>query len=151
MHARHVFWTSERGTARLPQWYHFEEALALEPNLTLGENLRRRCPGINVLPKRIDDVHMNLHADLIVCSHVLYYIDRTKWMAVLDKLASWLSPGGTLVCILQTLPPIACGWWSTCTRIILTSPVWPKNSISSAGHRYRQNLRTSSVAHRSTG
>ncbi|MCB0418571.1 MAG: class I SAM-dependent methyltransferase [Bdellovibrionales bacterium] len=121
---------------------YFEDTLALEPNAELGEKLRRRCPGVNILPKRIDDVHMNLHADLILCSHVLYYIDRSKWMAVLDKLASWLAPGGTLVCVLQNPS-------TDCMRMVeyLYQDHFDLSSLAQrfdifAGHRYRQDLRT---------
>jgi hypothetical protein len=40
-------------------------------------------------------------ADLVLCSHILYYIDAAEWMPNLEKLASWLAPGGALVAVVQ--------------------------------------------------
>ena len=37
----------------------------------------------------------------MLCSHVLYYIDRNRWMEHLRRLAGWLRPGGVLAVALQ--------------------------------------------------
>src|SRR5690606_29105117 len=79
----------------------FDETLAIEPNDALGKKLRRQCPGITVLDKTIDNIHLSPCADLILCSHVLYYIDRGHWLATVEKLTSWLTPEGCLVLVLQ--------------------------------------------------
>lgn len=47
------------------------------------------------------DAKITDYTDLILCSHVLYYIDRTEWMRHIEKLATWLSRVGVLVVIVQ--------------------------------------------------
>ena len=37
----------------------------------------------------------------MLCSHVLYYIAGAEWMAHLERLASFLSPDGVLVVVVQ--------------------------------------------------
>ena len=32
---------------------------------------------------------------------MLYYVDRSEWLATTARMASWLAPGGTLVVVLQ--------------------------------------------------
>ena len=59
------------------------------------------CPGAEVLPVKILDAKPAVQGDLILCSHVLYYIDRREWQAHLERMASWLAPGGALVVVLQ--------------------------------------------------
>lgn len=40
--------------------------------------------------------------DAILSSHVLYYIPRREWPATVDRMASWLQPGGKLAIIIQS-------------------------------------------------
>jgi hypothetical protein len=63
--------------------------------------LRRACPGAEVLPETILDAQPKQRGDLILCSHVLYYIPQTEWLPTVVRMASWLAPAGALVLILQ--------------------------------------------------
>jgi hypothetical protein len=47
------------------------------------------------------DARIGTAADLILCSHVFYYIDAAEWLPTLERLASWLSSGGVLVLVIQ--------------------------------------------------
>lgn len=130
------------GTLTSMVYEDFDEVLAFEPNEALVASLQRRCPGINILPKKIDEVNVGLHADLIVCSHVLYYVDKSRWMQTLDKLASWLKPNGVLVCILQNPS-------TDCMRMVeyLYQDRFDLAGLAQkfdlfAGHRFQQTMRT---------
>jgi trans-aconitate methyltransferase len=80
---------------------HFTRTAAIEPNPSLVTELKKRCPAATVLPVKILDADPGAEADLVLCSHVLYYIDRRQWMAHARKMASWLAPNGVLVIVLQ--------------------------------------------------
>jgi len=100
---RHVFLDAGAGTGQVTAWLleRFEQTVAIEPNPSLNAELRRTCPSAKVLPETISEAQPQILCDLILCSHVLYYIDRSEWLGVLDRMASWLAPRGTLVVILQ--------------------------------------------------
>lgn len=80
----------------------FEQALAIEPSSYFRTELRKKCPGIQILPDKISDASIpDSSADMILCSHVFYHIPQEEWMETLEKLASWLVPDGILVLILS--------------------------------------------------
>jgi hypothetical protein len=79
----------------------FQRTVAVEPNPSLCAELRRTCPAAAVLPEAILDAEPPASGDLVLCSHVFYYIDRDRWTADLEKLVSWLSREGVLVVVLQ--------------------------------------------------
>jgi SAM-dependent methyltransferase len=79
----------------------FERTIAVEPNPSLVRELRAACPSAEILPTPIDAANPPAEADFVLCSHVLYYVSRTEWMDVLRTLASWLSPQGQAVVVLQ--------------------------------------------------
>src|SRR5262249_36939953 len=39
--------------------------------------------------------------DLVLCSHVLYYIPHSEWRPTVARMASWLTPVGALTIVLQ--------------------------------------------------
>jgi SAM-dependent methyltransferase len=81
---------------------YFAHTAAVEPNLELRRRLQEILPEISVHPHLILEVEMPLaQADFIVCSHVLYYVEQAQWLAQIEKLATWLAPGGALVLMLQ--------------------------------------------------
>lgn len=81
---------------------HFEKVYAIEPNTTLHGGLSVSGENITILSETIEDASIPQEcADLVFCSHVLYYIPRPKWDSILEKLLSWTKPGGTLIVALQ--------------------------------------------------
>jgi trans-aconitate methyltransferase len=100
---RHRFIDAGAGNGQVTAWFadRFEETIAIEPSPSLGADLRRACPGASVLPTRILDANPGGRADLVLCSHVLYYVDRSEWLPTVERMASWLLPGGVLAVVLQ--------------------------------------------------
>lgn len=89
------------GILTQPLTPYFAHTTALEPNRELRRQLQQNCPGISIQPDFIMDAELSIHADFILCSHVLYYIEQTQWLAHIEKLATWLAPDGILVLMLQ--------------------------------------------------
>jgi SAM-dependent methyltransferase len=100
---RRVFLDAGAGNGQVTAWFvdRFERTITIEPNPSLNTELRRICPRAQVLGVKILEAEPAARGDLILCSHVLYYIDRSEWMATMDRMASWLAPEGTLVIVLQ--------------------------------------------------
>jgi hypothetical protein len=84
-------------------WFseQFDRTIAIEPNPSLRAELIQECPAAAVLAERILDAKVADSGDLILCSHVFYYIDVSEWMAHLRRLVSWLASGGVLVLAVQ--------------------------------------------------
>jgi len=101
--ARRVLIDAGAGNGQVTQWFldQFEQTIAVEPSPSLSAELRQTCPRAEVLAVPILDAQPSVPGDLILCSHVLYYIERETWLAHLDRMASWLAPGGVLVVVLQ--------------------------------------------------
>ena len=101
--SREVFIDAGAGTGKLTRWLgpRFRHTIAIEPNPSLREELRKSCPGTELLPVSIAEAHPSAAADFVFCSHVFYYIDRSLWAENLRSLASWLRPGGVLAVVLQ--------------------------------------------------
>lgn len=101
--SRRVFVDAGAGNGKVTAWFtgRFERTIAIEPNASLRTELRRACPAADIIPERILDADVGAIGDLILCSHVLYYIDATEWMPNLERLVSWLSSDGVLVLAVQ--------------------------------------------------
>jgi SAM-dependent methyltransferase len=101
--ARHVFVDAGAGNGQVTAWFLelFERTIAIEPNPSLVAELRRTCPLALVLPVKILEAQPAEKGDLILCSHVLYYIPQSEWRATMAHIASWLAPDGVLVIVLQ--------------------------------------------------
>ena len=100
---RHVFLDVGAGNGIVTAWVtnSFEKTIAVEPNESLRAELKENCLQIEVIPEKILDAKIPALGDLILCSHVFYYIDGAEWMINLERLASWLAPNGVLVVALQ--------------------------------------------------
>lgn len=100
---RQVFIDAGAGTGQLTSWIapDFERTIAIEPSAYLREEFRKNFPHCQLLSGFITDVTPPEKADLVICSHVLYYIDRAEWMSNLETLVSWLRPEGVALIILQ--------------------------------------------------
>lgn len=79
----------------------FGRTIAIEPSPHLPEALQREHPQVTVLPELILDADPGAEADLVLCSHVLYYIPQERWPEHVTRMTSWLAPGGEAVIILQ--------------------------------------------------
>ena len=101
--SRRVFIDAGAGNGKVTAWFieRFGRTIAIEPNRSLRDDLERGCPTAEVIPERILNAKIGTAADLILCSHVFYYIDTSEWMPTLARLASWLAPGGVLLVVVQ--------------------------------------------------
>jgi hypothetical protein len=101
--SRELFVDAGAGNGKVTEWFisRFQQTIAIEPNPHLCEEIRGACPTAEVLPETILSARLGATASLVLCSHVLGYIDRAEWMPHLDRLASWLASDGVLVVALQ--------------------------------------------------
>lgn len=81
-------------TARLMP--SFERVIAIEPNPSLGAELRAVCPTADVISTPFMDAIIPAKANFILCSHVFYYIPRGEWEVCLQRLLTWQELGGCL-------------------------------------------------------
>ncbi|UNO38453.1 class I SAM-dependent methyltransferase [Streptomyces sp. MST-110588] len=80
----------------------FARTVAVEPNASLREALRRACPEAEILPRPVESVELPAgSADLVLCCHVLYYLPRATWAATVRRMLGWLRPGGEIWILLQ--------------------------------------------------
>jgi trans-aconitate methyltransferase len=100
---RNVMIDAGAGNGKLTTWFipRFQQIVAIEPNPSLEAALRESCPTIRVLPTTITAAIPSVEADFVLCSHVFYYIPRSEWEANVERIISWLAPGGVLAIALQ--------------------------------------------------
>ena len=91
------------GTGQLTSWLatKFTKTIAVEPNPYLCTQFRLTCPDIELLQEPIRQVALPALADLVLCSHVFYYIPFEEWLDGLERMVSWLKPGGVALLALQ--------------------------------------------------
>lgn len=91
------------GNGKVTAWYveTFDRTIAIEPNPFLCGELRKTCPTAQVIPAAILDAHPDSPGDLVLCSHVLYYVDPLERIQHLERLASRIGSGGVLAAIVQ--------------------------------------------------
>jgi SAM-dependent methyltransferase len=101
--SRRTFIDAGAGNGKVTAWFteRFGRTITIEPNASLRHDLERACPTAEVIPERILNADVRTAGDLILCSHVFYYIDASEWMRTLARLASWLAPVGVLVVVVQ--------------------------------------------------
>lgn len=88
-------------------WYHpqFSQIEALEPNPFFYDELTKRYQAhsnVDTYNHKILDHELDMIADLILCAHVYFHIDRDRWMQNTDHMTQWLSSKGVLALMLQT-------------------------------------------------
>ncbi len=79
----------------------FEKTIAIEPNLFLLKKLHQAVPEAIIHDKTIMETQLEAKGDLILCSHVFYYIDPKDWLVNLEHLVAWLAADGVAVIVLQ--------------------------------------------------
>ena len=101
--SRRVFIDAGAGNGKVTAWFteRFDRTIAIESNASLRRDLKRACPTADLISEQILNAKIGTAGDLILCSHVFYYIHASEWMRTLERLASWLTPGGLLVLVVQ--------------------------------------------------
>ncbi len=144
LHSRRVFVDAGAGNGKVTAWFvgDFQRTVAIEPNLSLFDELRRACPTAEVLRQKIMEAQPSGLADLVLCSHILYYIDAAEWMANLEKLVSWLATDGVLVVVVQNHE-------TDCMRMLnhflgyrFNLPELANRFAALQGHRHRVEIAT---------
>jgi ubiquinone/menaquinone biosynthesis C-methylase UbiE len=79
----------------------FARTIAIEPNSYLLRQLQQAIPHAEAIGEPILKAKPASKGDLVLCSHILYYIPFEEWLAHLECLASWMSPTGVTLVILQ--------------------------------------------------
>jgi hypothetical protein len=89
------------GNGALLRWLsaHFETSIGVEPNPSLYQELAPHCT--HSQQASILESELEAMGDLVVCSHVFYYIPKQEWADNLQRLLSWVADEGQLVIALQ--------------------------------------------------
>ncbi|MHB8164255.1 MAG: class I SAM-dependent methyltransferase [Methanoregula sp.] len=91
------------GHLTIPIARQFEMTTIVEPNPRQAEIFQRRCPDFRICNEYWKDIDLgDERFDLILCSHVLYYIPEGSWMQTVEKMYRHLSPGGCLIIVMQS-------------------------------------------------
>jgi adenine deaminase len=91
------------GDLTIPISQLFGETVMVEPNEKQAAMFRRRCPNIRVFNEFWEKVDLGKQRfDLILCSHVLYYIEEGKWLPAIEKMYHHLEKGGVVAIVLQS-------------------------------------------------
>ncbi len=130
------------GEGKLTAWFcgEFARTIAIEPSEYLRAKLQKNCPGAEIVGGSIlQAAVVDRAADLVLCSHVLYYIPVERWMEHAEKLAGWIADDGVLVVLLQNRH-------SDCSRMVAhfggaqaTCDLSPSSSNSSTAERTLRN------------
>jgi SAM-dependent methyltransferase len=101
--AKRVFIDAGAGNGKLTAWFvpRFGQVIAIEPNPTLAHELRAACPTATLIPTTIREADPPTQADMVLCSHVFYHIERGRWLENVKRMACWLAPGGVLAVAIQ--------------------------------------------------
>jgi len=91
------------GHLTIPISQQFEQTTIVEPNQKQADLFCRRHPAFSVYTASWTEVDLNdEHFDLILCSHVLYYIPEGAWLATIEKMYQHLSDGGCIIIVVQS-------------------------------------------------
>lgn len=97
-----------RGNLARPISQYFKHTTIVEPNTLFFEELMawsRECDTPMTGHNDIwDNVHLDIVADLIFISHVLYYVPLEDHLAFVNKAYALLRPGGSMVLALNGKP-----------------------------------------------
>jgi len=91
------------GNLTIPVSQSFVETTVVEPNQKQAAFFKRRCPSFTVYNDIWEKIDLGAKRfDLILCSHVLYYIEEGHWLSTIDKMYRHLEEKGRLVIVLQS-------------------------------------------------
>lgn len=88
--ARNVFIDAGAGNGEVTRTLAgaFERTIAIEPNIYLLKQLQQAVPVAEAIGQPIMTAHPDARGDLVLCSHMLYYIPAEEWLAHLERLVS---------------------------------------------------------------
>lgn len=91
------------GSGEVTAWLSrfFQRTIAIEPNPFFLAQLQQSVPTAGLIDTPILAAQPPKDADLVLCSHTFYYIERRRWLEHLERLVSWISPRGVTVVVLQ--------------------------------------------------
>ena len=100
---RRVFIDAGAGNGEIAKTFagSFEQTIAIEPNAYLLGQLRQALPTVEAIGLPIMKAQPMAQADLVLCSHTLYYIPADDWLAHIERLVSWMAPTGVTILVLQ--------------------------------------------------
>ena len=103
MRIRDVFIDAGAGNGEVTRAFAdaFARTIAIEPNLYLLSQLQQVLPQVETIGEPILKARPAAKGDLVLCSHILYYVPPEEWLAHLECLVSWMSPTGVTAVILQ--------------------------------------------------
>ena len=91
------------GDLTIPISQSFAETTIVEPNEKQASFLKRRCPHFKIYNDFWEKVDLgSKRYDLILCSHVLYYIEEGHWLTTTEKMYAHLEAGGHIAIVLQS-------------------------------------------------
>ncbi len=91
------------GHLTIPVAQQFEQTTIVEPNQRQAGLFCRRHPAFCVHSASWTDVDLEDECyDLILCSHVLYYIPEGTWLPMIEKMYRHLSDGGCIIIVVQS-------------------------------------------------
>lgn len=101
--ARRVFIDAGAGNGEMAKTFagSFARTIAIEPNAYLLSQLSQALPAVEAIGRPIMAAQPTAQADFVLCSHTLYYIPAEEWLAHIERLASWMAPGGVTILVLQ--------------------------------------------------
>ena len=62
----------------------FDRTIAIEPNASLLKQLQQTIPQAEVIGEPILKAKPLIKGDLVLCSHILYYVPPDEWLATLS-------------------------------------------------------------------
>lgn len=91
------------GDLTVPISQSFGETTLVEPNAKQTAMFQKRFPDVKVHNDVWEMVDLGKQCfDFILCSHVLYYIEKGKWLSTIEKMYGHLEDGGAIAIILQS-------------------------------------------------
>lgn len=102
---RNVLIDAGAGNGELLSYFlnQFRRCIAIEPNPILTKELLKLVSAENIYQTTILGAPTSLpQANLVIESHVKYYIPPEEWEINTDRGISWLAPGGCLVEVLES-------------------------------------------------
>lgn len=101
--ARNVFIDAGAGNGEVTRNFAdaFERTIAIEPNMYLLKQLQQAVPAAEAIGQPIMTAEPAAQGDLVLCSHMFYYVPAEDWLAHLERLVSWMSPTGVTIVVLQ--------------------------------------------------
>jgi SAM-dependent methyltransferase len=123
------------GHLTVPVSEEFMTTTVVEPDPRQAAMFRTRCPHFRVYNEDWTNVHLETEQfDLILCSHVLYYIPPGAWMGTIEKMYRHLAPGGSLIIVMQSPYGEVARFFTTFTPYDIPIIELEEEALSRYGH-----------------